>query len=131
MLENDGLADKSSLSSTLSAMIPSNETEVFRLTRFSKDKAYEFALYTTKIGSFPNNKYYANTNSLQYLGYWVSSERWNSLCDGSGGAENFVNNGIINRIEYDYEGRTCFVETYCMNPPLLESDHVQKDTDFS
>jgi hypothetical protein len=94
----------------LSIMIPPHETEVFRLTRFSKDKSYKFALYNKKKGKWPDEKYYTDTDSLKYLGYWVSSERWNSFGDGSGGAENFNDNGKINRIEYDYDGMTCFVE---------------------
>jgi hypothetical protein len=110
----------------LKIMIPSHETEVFRLNRFSKDKAYEFALYTKKKGWFPNDKYYANTDSLKYVGYWVSSERWGGECgDGRGGAENFIDNGKKNRIVYDYDGKTCFVEALLIP---RESDHVQKGT---
>ncbi len=115
----------------LKIMIPPHETEVFRSITFSKDTPYEFALYTRKKGWFPNVKYYANTDSLKYVGYWVSSERW-GFGDGSGGAENFIDNGKKNRIVYDYEGKTCFVEG-ChfispQPPPPQESDHVQKGT---
>lgn len=97
-------------SNPLKTKIPPHETEVFRMTKFSKDKCYHFALYSKKIGKWPDDKYYANTELLEYLGYWVNSERWGGCGDGSGGAENFNNNGKINRIVYDYDGKTCFVE---------------------
>ena len=87
-----------------------NEVEVFRLTTFDKEKCYEFALSTRN--DWRNNKYYT-TNPLQYIGKYVSSERWGSG-DGSGGAENFIDdNGNNHRIEYDYDGKTCFREVDC------------------
>ena len=85
--------------------------EVFRLIKFDKDKCYEFALYTIVEGKWPNQRYYT-TNPLQYLGKWKNSERWGQG-DGGGGAENFDNNGKTTRIEYDYEGKTCFREAIC------------------
>lgn len=82
--------------------------EVFRLTSFDKNKYYQFALKTKTIGVFPNEKYYT-THDLQYLGRYTHSERW-GFGDDSSGAEYFDDNGTINRIEYDYGGRTCFRE---------------------
>jgi hypothetical protein len=80
--------------------------EVFRLTKFDKDKCYEFALRTKTEGKWPNQIYYTE-NPLQYLGKYTHSESW-GYGDGSGGAENFDDNGRKNRIVYDYEGNTCF-----------------------
>ena len=51
------------------------EVEVFRLTKFDKNKCYEYALKTRSEGTYPNNKYYT-TNSLQYLGKYTHSESW-------------------------------------------------------
>lgn len=86
------------------------ETQVFRITDFSTDKYYSFAFYTRSEGKWPNIKYYT-FNPLQYLGKYVKSERW-GFGDGGGGAEIFEDeNGKITRIEYDYDGFTCFVES--------------------
>jgi len=110
----------------LKIIIPPHETEVFRVIPFSKDKAYEVGLYTKQKGLFPYVKYYANTDSLKYVGYWVRSERWGGECgDGRGGAEIFIDNGKTNRIVYDYDGKTCFVEALLIP---RGSDHVQKGT---
>lgn len=84
------------------------EVEVFRLCKFDPTKFYAFAYYTRRSGRYPNERYYT-TNPLQYLGKHVNSERW-GCGDGSGGAEYFYHGGHIERIEYDYEGTTCFVE---------------------
>ena len=89
-------------------LLNTKEVEVFRLIRFEKDKCYEFALCTRTVGKYPDDKYYT-TNSLQYLGKYIKSERY-GYGDGGGGAEHFDNNGVKIQIVYDYEGRTCFRE---------------------
>jgi|LauGreStaDraftv2_3_1035109.scaffolds.fasta_scaffold411808_1 hypothetical protein len=84
------------------------EVEVFRWSEFDKNKCYGFALKTRTEGKYPTQKYYT-TNTIQYLGKYVNSERW-GFGDNHGGAENFENNGVKHRVVYDYEGRTCFKE---------------------
>ena len=84
------------------------ETEVFRLTEFDKNKCYAFALKTRTVGFYPNDKHYTK-NKLQYLGKHTHSESW-GYGDNHGGAENFDNNGTKTRIVYDYGGQTCFKE---------------------
>ena len=84
------------------------ETEVYRMSKFDKNKCYEFALKTRTVGTWPNEKHYT-TNKLQYLGNYTHSERW-GYGDGGGGAENFDNEGVKTRIVYEYEGTTCFRE---------------------
>lgn len=86
----------------------SKEYEVFRSLQFDTNKYYEFAIKTRTEGNYPNQKYYT-TNEPKYLGKYVKSEEW-GWGDGRGGAEYFVDNGVINRIEYDYCGNTCFRE---------------------
>lgn len=95
---------------SVSIMSDSLETEVFRFSQsdFDTNKAYAFALHTRKEGRWPNVRYYT-TNPLQYVGKYVRSERW-GMGEGSGGAEIFNDNGTENRIELDYEGKTCFLE---------------------
>ena len=93
-------------------------TQVYRLgkTDFeqeqNKGKCYAFALRTSKSGKWPNETYFT-TNPLQYLGSHMHSEEWGQG-DGGGGAETFIDNeGKTTRIEYDYDGNTCFVEVPC------------------
>ena len=73
-----------------------SETEVFRLTKFDKNKCYECALSTKREGTYPNDKYYTK-NALKYLGNYTHSESW-GYGDGGGGAENFDDNGKKTRI---------------------------------
>ena len=89
--------------------MPDQGIQVFRLEDFDENKCYGFALYTSTTGrhSSSNEKYFT-TNPIQYLGKWISKERW-GVRDGAGGAENFEKD----RIEYDYHGKTCFVELRC------------------
>ena len=91
----------------------SKEIEVYRLTKFDKEVHYAFAMRTRKEGRYPNEVYYT-TNPLMYVGKYIESERW-GWGDGSGGAEYFDNNGKQERIEYDYEGNTCFVPVKVIN----------------
>jgi len=88
-------------------------TEVFRRTTFDENKCYEFALYTMKEGKWPNEKYYT-TNPLQYVGRHINTERVGIDEDGT---EIFDDNGNINRVELDYEGKTCFREVDCRDSP--------------
>ena len=83
------------------------EIEVFRISEFSKELNYAFALKTRTQGKYPNAKYYT-TNQLQFLGKHVSSARW-GYYDNAGGSETFDHNGKKTEIVYDYNGNTCFV----------------------
>lgn len=78
---------------------------------FSTDKCYSTALYTKREGTWPNEKY-TTTNPLQYVGKYVRTER---MGYGNGGSvwEIFNNNGKEEKVELDYYGKTCFVETPC------------------
>jgi len=86
------------------------EVEVFRYCEsdFDKNKVYDYALYTRSVNPWPNTKYYT-TNKLQYVGKYLRTESW-GMGDASGCASYFDNNGEIIRIEYDYDGKTCFRE---------------------
>lgn len=85
------------------------EAEVLRISEFVKGKHYAFAMKTRQSGEYPNERYYT-TNVLQFLGKHVRAERW-GFHDGSGGAETFIDDfNKETRIEYDYEGNTCFAE---------------------
>jgi hypothetical protein len=102
------------------------EIEVFRLMEpsarrdfpnypenkfFSVDKCYEYALYTRRSGSWPNERHFT-THPMQYVGRYVRSSRW-GYGDNRGGAEVFNNNGTEVSIALDYEGRASFREVPC------------------
>lgn len=92
----------------------SQKIEVFRLTAFDTSKCYELASEIVTESKWPNQKYYT-TKPLKYLGAYIFSERWGHG-DSRGGAENFKDSdGNIQRIVYDYDGRTCFREVYRNN----------------
>ena len=93
------------------AIMSTYETEVFRLSPsdLKPDKYYLHALYTRKEGKWPNTKYFTK-NKLRYVGKFVHSETW-GYGDGSGAAAYFdKGDGVIERVEFDYEGTTCFLE---------------------
>ena len=79
--------------------------EVFRVTKFDKNVEYGYAYYTKK----ENNKYYT-TNEIKYLGKYKESISWGHFGDGHCGRELFINDkGDIKWVDYDYEGKLCFV----------------------
>ena len=83
------------------------EIEVFRLTPI-KDKSYFYAEATRKTGIYPNIKYYTN-NKLKYVGQYIRDYRTNT---GDGGYfwAIFKDGDVENRVDYSYEGNTCFIE---------------------
>ena len=81
--------------------------EVFRLTPIL-GKCYSTAEYTIKVGSYPNERYFT-TYELRYVGRYLRTERYGSG-DGMTATSFFDVNGIINLVEYTYEGTTSFLE---------------------
>ena len=96
-----------------------NEEEVFRISP-EINKAYETATCTRKTGIHPNNKYYT-TNPVVYVGIAVKTVTYNHR-DASYGYTLFSKNGIEEKVEYTYEGTTCFREVPvkpCEIPSLI------------
>ena len=88
-----------------------NKIRVYRMSKneFVIGKKYYFAFYTEKEGEFPNIKYYTN-NELKYLGKYLSYEEY-GYHDNSCIIYTFIdNNGEENKINLDYEGKSCFLE---------------------
>ena len=83
------------------------EKQVFRISP-QENKAYETAPYTRKIGKYPNEKYYT-TNPLTYIGIMIKHVTFGHG-DASYGYALFSKNGIEEKVEYTYEGTTCFRE---------------------
>lgn len=90
--------------------------EVFRSIEFDPNKEYESALYTTRVGRWPNERYFT-TNPLKYLGKYSRSTRMGGFGDGSRCSEYFINNGVEVEVEYDYEGKLCFREVSRVTSP--------------
>lgn len=85
------------------------QREVFRLTEFDKNIEYGYAYYTKKEGKYPNEKYYT-TNKIKYVGKYKESVSWGHFGDGHCGCEVFINDkGELTNVEYDYEGKLCFL----------------------
>jgi hypothetical protein len=85
-----------------------SETQVFKLSTFHTNKCYAFALSTRKEGDYPTERFFT-TQPLKHLGKYLITETWGTN-DGGGRAEIFEKG----RIEYNYEGTTCFVEVPCI-----------------
>lgn len=108
-------------------------TQVYKLDKDdfnkteNKGKCYTFALKTKTMGQRPNETHWT-TNPLKYLGVHDHSEEWGQG-DGQGGAETFNNNGIETRIEYDYNGNTCFTEVPCEKPDMILKKEILQNVE--
>jgi hypothetical protein len=90
-------------------MSAATKFEVFRKTP-EVGKYYEYAECTEKIGSYSeNNDKYFTTNPLRYVGKYIKHERY-GWGDNADHFAIFDNKGEEIRIEYSYEGNTCFRE---------------------
>ena len=87
-----------------------NEVEVYRISP-EVGKYYETTTYTRKTGlwSMENEKYYTK-KPLIYVGEFIKTLR-SGYGDGSKVWSIFNNYGEEIRVDYTYEGTTCFVET--------------------
>ena len=108
------------------------EQEVYRISP-QINKAYETTTYTRKTGIHPNQKFYT-TNPVVYVGIMIKEVIYNHR-DASCGYVLFSKNGIEEKVEYTYEGTTCFREVPiqpCVIPSLtyLSCQIVKKHYDF-
>ena len=83
------------------------EIEVYRLTP-ENGKYYETTTYTRKVGRWPNEKYYT-TNPLRYVGEFIKHYQ-RGYGDGAQHWDMYMNNNEEERVDYEYEGTTCFRE---------------------
>lgn len=96
----------------------SNLVEVYRKIDggFNKNKCYYTCLYTKKVGSWPNEKYYVPKDKLEYVGKFKESGGESGRRAEYGGpvpTERFMLNGKEKVVSYDYGGKRCFLETKC------------------
>ena len=88
-----------------------SEIQVFRLTP-EVGRFYYTTTYTRKAGKWPNETYYS-TKALRYVGQFVKHYQLGAG-DGAIHYDIFKDGDKVNKVDYTYEGTTCFVET---NPP--------------
>ena len=84
------------------------EIEVFRLVPI-KGKMYFVAEATRKEGTYQTGiKYYTN-NKVKYVGEYIRDYRTNC---GDGGIfwSIFRDGDVENRVDYSWQGNTCFIE---------------------
>jgi hypothetical protein len=89
------------------------ETEVFRITP-DIGKCYMHAEHTRQSGSYPKERYFSNSKP-NYVGQCIGTFR-DGYGDGANSWSIFNDNGIENRVDYSYEGKTSFIEVPCQEP---------------
>jgi hypothetical protein len=106
------------------------EIEMFRITPLP-DRIYETALYTRKTGIWPNERYFT-TYKPRYVG------KFSKHCqighgDGAIHYDIFEKNGQKVRIDYTYEGTTCYREydpsktVFAVNPQISRTSTPDPD----
>lgn len=101
-------------------MAAAGELEVFRITP-EIGKCYKHVEATRSVwvdGPAPNRRRfrrYFSTKEPRYVGKFVSTHQQGSG-DGAHTWDFFDDNGKVNRVDYSYEGNTCFIEVSCMEP---------------
>lgn len=85
------------------------EIEVFRLVPI-KGQMYFYTEATRKEGTYQTGVKYYTINKLKYVGEYIRDYRTNS---GDGGSfwSIFKDGDVENRVDYSYEGNTCFIES--------------------
>lgn len=88
------------------------EMEVFRISP-EEGKCYEHieATRSQYVGGNVNRKYFS-TNQPKYVGKFIRVEQ-SGYGDGGQVWAIFNDDGRDNRVEYSYEGTTCFIEAQC------------------
>jgi hypothetical protein len=87
------------------------EKEVFRITPVL-GKCYEWAESTRRIGVWPNERRFAPTENVIYVGELtnISKGGWG---DGSWRTDTFLYKDTEIHVPYSYGGDTCFIEVPC------------------
>jgi hypothetical protein len=90
-----------------------DEEEVFRDVNPVVGRCYDHVEATRREGRYPNIRYFAPTLNRVNVGRFVREER-RGFGDGQQIYAIFVdNNGQERRVQYSYEGNTCFIEVPC------------------
>lgn len=99
------------------------EIEVFRITP-QVEKCYQHVEATRSQYLGGGKRRYFSTNQPRYVGKFVRTERtgWG---DGGVVTDIFNDNGKENRVEYSYEGNTCFIEVPCISQMINQKARNQ------
>jgi hypothetical protein len=90
-----------------------DEEEVFRDVNPLVGRCYDHVEASRREGIYPNIRYFAPSLNRVYVGRFVREER-RGFGDGQQIYAIFVdNNGQERRVQYSYEGNTCFIEVPC------------------
>jgi len=87
------------------------EKEVFRITPVL-GKCYEWAESTRRSGAWPNERRFAPTENVIYVGELINISKggWG---DGSWRTDTFLHKETKTHVHYSYGGDTCFIEVPC------------------
>ena len=104
----------------------SNEVEVFRITPMH-DRLYETATYTRKTGEWTSEKYFT-THTPRFVGKFVKHCQI-GYGDGAIHYDIFEKDGHKVRVDYSYDGTTCYREydplsqtgAFVLNPEISSS----------
>ena len=92
------------------------EIEIFRITPMP-EKLYETACYTRRTGVFPNEKYFT-TNIPRFVGKFIKHYQI-GYGDGAIHYDIFEKDGHKERVDYSYDGTTCYREYDPLNQPCI------------
>jgi len=92
-------------------MAKAGEVEVFRINP-EVDKCYEHIEATRSESAGGWQRRYFSENQPIYVGKFLRSEQ-HGAGNGASHYAFFDDNGKENKIQYSYEGRTCFKEVAC------------------
>jgi hypothetical protein len=84
------------------------EIEVYR-NEPEEGKYYYTTTLTRRAGNFPNQRFYT-TNELVYVGKFIKHYKY-GYHDNAVHWDIFDKNGTEIKVNYTYEGTTCFLET--------------------
>jgi hypothetical protein len=87
------------------------EKEVFRITP-ELGKYYTWAESTRRSGVWPNEKRFAPTDNVIYVGELINISK-GGLGDGSWRTDTFLHKETKTIVHYSYGGDTCFIEVPC------------------
>jgi hypothetical protein len=92
-------------------MTQQGEIEVFRITP-EEGKCYEHIEATRSQYIGNGNRRYFSRNAPRYVGKYIKTLRY-GYGDGGSVIAVFQDGPTENRVDYSYEGNTCFIEVPC------------------
>ena len=107
-----------------------DEVEVYRISP-DIGKYYETAEFTRKTGKYKlnNEQYFTKKDNIKYVGKSIQ-HNFSGFGDNAEHWEIFENdNGLLIKVEYTYEGTTCFKEVESLQDQFQFKRDVKNDYD--